>query len=78
MIERNVQDYLNKIDRSVFVYKGVFFSPKPKGKVVLCVFIDADSSTQKMSCAIGVFYFIKRMFACRGPPFYQFFNKRNW
>ena len=49
MIERNVQDYLNKIDRSVFVYKGVFFSPKPKGKVVLCVFIDADSSTQKMS-----------------------------
>ena len=58
MIERNIHDYSNRIDRSAYVHKGVLFSPKPKGNVTLYVFIDADSSTQKMSCAIGVFYFL--------------------
>lgn len=77
MIERDPLGYINDINGSVFVHKGLLFSPKPKGKVGLCVFIDADSSTHIMSCAIGVFYFIKRLFVCRGPPFYQFFNKRN-
>ena len=68
MIERNIHDYSNRIDRSAYVYKGVLFSPKPKGNVTLYVFIDANSLTLTKSFTIGVFSFGLKIFRCRSPP----------